>query len=91
LWALSPSGFVSIASAGIHCWGGSAANENRAYLMDWYAVQSRPQDFNCASTHSAENAHYQPWFSFFLRRTEHFFPSHYKGVSYAEWPEDEHE
>src|SRR6516164_11051916 len=38
---------LSIASTRIRCWGGSAASENRVYLMDW--VQSRPQGFNCAS------------------------------------------
>jgi hypothetical protein len=36
------------------------------------AVQSSPQGFTCASAHSSENAHHQPWFSFFVRRTEHF-------------------
>src|SRR5262249_15513932 len=38
--------------------------------MDW--VQSRPQGFNCASAHSSDNAYHKPWFSFFVRRTEHF-------------------
>jgi hypothetical protein len=35
-----------------------------------HAVQSSPQGFTCASAHSS--AHHQPWFSFFVRRTEHF-------------------
>ena len=56
--------------------------------MDW--VQSRPQGFNCASAHSSENAHHKPWFSFFVRRTEHFrLPL--RGVNHTEWPKDEHE
>jgi hypothetical protein len=56
--------------------------------MDW--VQSRPQGFNCASAHSSENAYHKPWFSFFVRRTEHFrLPL--RGVNHAEWPKDEHE
>src|SRR6516225_11112432 len=56
--------------------------------MDW--VQSRPQGFNCASAHSSENASHKPWFSFFVRRTEHFrLPL--GGVNHAEWPKDEHE
>jgi len=36
------------------------------------AVQSSPQGFTCASAHSSENAHHQPWFSFLVRRMEHF-------------------
>ena len=36
------------------------------------AVQSSPQGFTCASAHSSENAHHQPRFSLFVRRTEHF-------------------
>src|SRR5215467_14885796 len=56
--------------------------------MDW--VQSRPQGFNCASAHSSENAYHKPWFSFFVRRTEHFHMP-LRGVSHAEWPKDEHE
>jgi hypothetical protein len=56
--------------------------------MDW--VQSRPQGFNCASAHSSENAYHKPWFSFFVRRTEHFrLPL--RGVNHAEWLKDEHE
>src|SRR5215471_9385774 len=75
-------------STRIRCWAGSAASENRLYLMDW--VQSRPQGFNCASAHSSENAYHKPWFSFFVRRTEHFHMP-LRGVSHAEWPKDEHE
>src|SRR5262249_2264737 len=30
-----------------------------------------------------------PWFSFFVRRTEHFHLP-LRGVSHAEWPKDEH-
>src|SRR5215472_2628400 len=41
--SISSEGLVSIASTRIRCWGGSAASENRVYLMDW--VQSRPQGF----------------------------------------------
>ena len=83
-----PRGFVSIASTRIRCWGGSAASENRVYLIDW--VQSRPQGFNCASAYSSENAYHKPWFSFFVRRTEHFrLPL--RGVNHAEWSNDEHE
>src|SRR5215510_14724813 len=53
-------------------------------------VQIRPQGFNCASAHSSENAYHKPWFSFFVRRTEHFrLPL--RGVNHAEWPKDEHE
>jgi hypothetical protein len=37
-----------------------------------HAVQSSPQGFTCASAHSSEKADYQPWFSLFVRRTEHF-------------------
>ena len=60
----------------------------RVYLTDW--VQSRPQGFNCASAHSSENPYHKPWFSFFVRRTEHFrLPL--RGVNHAEWPKDEHE
>src|SRR5215813_1346576 len=41
--SISSEGLVSIASTRIRCRGGSAASENRVYLMDW--VQSRPQGF----------------------------------------------
>src|SRR5215472_14773441 len=81
-------GFVSIASTRIRCWGSSAARENRVYLMVW--VQSGPQGFDGASAHSSENAYHKPWFSFFVRRTEHFHMP-LRGVSHAEWPKDEHE
>jgi Tripartite tricarboxylate transporter family receptor/ABC transporter substrate binding protein len=42
------------------------------------------------AVHSSENAYHKPWFSFFVRRTEHFrLPL--RGVNHAEWPKDEHE
>src|SRR5258708_23674437 len=70
---LQKIGRALFASTRIRYWVGSAASESRVCphgLMN--AVRSGPRDFNRASAHSSENAHHQPWFSFFVRRTEHF-------------------
>jgi len=64
-----------------------ARRQTRVYLI-WIDERGaeQPQGFTCASANSSENAHHQPWFSFFVGRTEHF-TCHYQGVSHAEWAE----
>src|SRR2546430_1576569 len=68
----SPRGFVSIASTRIRCCGASAASENRVYLMiDERGAEQPTRLHLCVGTLVRECTS-QPWFSFFVRRTERF-------------------